>query len=286
MNLRTGLTSFACCCASIMLLFSAVAQAEDGFQPPRQQPQNGYEFRSQPGTVKSPVSNARPDSNNYPQNQANFPNRELPADSRFNPPGTTPTGSITTAANPADFSTTGSLKEDLSSASADARPIGTADRKNEATSNSDSPNKLSLISPGKMLTAVTFVIFLILVTAKYWKRHIPGASIPIPTESLTVLGERKLNKQHSICLVRLGSRVLVLGASPDGLRTLTEITDPVEIDFLSGMARSNQPDSVFTAALGSFMKKTTTPASLLSSKTATGSSATRPSARSAEVNRG
>ncbi|MAT16743.1 MAG: hypothetical protein CMJ46_15910 [Planctomyces sp.] len=165
-------------------------------------------------------------------------------------------------------------------AKSESRPIGSAQKTSEEAAGTATENKLSLASPAKLFTAVMFVVFLILLTAKFWKKHIPGASIPIPAESMTVLGERKLNKNHSICLVRLGSRVLVLGASADGLRTLSEITDPVEIDFLSGMARSTQPDSVFTSALGSFMKKSGAAAGL-SAKSSTTSA--RTGARSTEV---
>jgi tellurite resistance protein len=35
--------------------------------------------------------------------------------------------------------------------------------------------------------------------------------------------------------LRCGSRILIVGSTPDGLSTLSEITDPVEVDYLAGV---------------------------------------------------
>lgn len=111
------------------------------------------------------------------------------------------------------------------------------------------------ISSGQIFVSLVFVIVLIVFTARYWKRHLPGGGATISNEVMTILGERKVNKQHSICLVRLGSRILVLGASSEGLRTLSEITDPVEIDLLAGMAKTSAEEARFSQSLQKFMKK-------------------------------
>ena len=47
---------------------------------------------------------------------------------------------------------------------------------------------------------------------------------------------------HVPSLVRLGSKILLLGSSPAGLRTLAEVTDPVDVDFLAGVCRQNDAD--------------------------------------------
>ncbi|MCA9042147.1 MAG: flagellar biosynthetic protein FliO [Planctomycetaceae bacterium] len=287
MNLRNGLSIFVWCCALTGFFFSTILEAQESFQAPRVsnplRENSSNRLNNQPSGFQYPTERSsqslQPNGNGLSdplQNQ----NRSSQGVDQFRQlsPGVTEASS-----NGLPASASVEVKK---SASPESRMIGGSEKVTKEDAGSDSSKKLTLVSPGKLLTAVMFVVFLILITARYWKRHIPGASIPIPTESLTVLGERKLNKNHSICLVRLGSRVLVLGASADGLRTLTEITDPVEIDFLSGMARSSQSDTVFTSALGSFLKKSQSPSSALNAKsTASNATSSRSTSRSVEVPR-
>jgi hypothetical protein len=64
-----------------------------------------------------------------------------------------------------------------------------------------------------------------------------------------VLGRRSLDNRHAVTLVRCGSRVLVLGFSPQGMHTLAEVTDPVEVDFLSGLCRPSGESTPFAQAI-------------------------------------
>jgi len=41
--------------------------------------------------------------------------------------------------------------------------------------------------------------------------------------------------------VRFGSRLLMLGTSQEGVTTLSEINDPVEIDYLAGLCQPSEP---------------------------------------------
>ena len=88
------------------------------------------------------------------------------------------------------------------------------------------------------------MVALILGAATLLRKHVPGLSGYLPAEALQVLGKRPLTARHTLHLVRLGSRILVIGSSPQGLNTLGEIRDPVEIDFIAGACREAQPNSV------------------------------------------
>ena len=88
------------------------------------------------------------------------------------------------------------------------------------------------------LASLAAVLGMIVLGARLWKKHGPLARPGLPAEALQVLGRRVLDPRQSIYLVRLGSRILVLGATPAGLATLSEITDPVEVDMLAGLCRS------------------------------------------------
>ncbi|MFN0053298.1 MAG: FliO/MopB family protein [Planctomycetales bacterium] len=80
--------------------------------------------------------------------------------------------------------------------------------------------------------ALVVVVGLILITAKLLKQRggaLPGA---LPVEAVQALGRRALDDRHALHLVRCGNRLLVLGTSPEGMRTLAEITDPGEVESL------------------------------------------------------
>lgn len=110
-----------------------------------------------------------------------------------------------------------------------ARPEGlTARQPREAST----PVSMGTLWP----TLVTCGLFLVVFGGCSWwiRRHGPARLRPLPGEVLEVLGRRSLEPRVNLHLVRCGQRILVLGAGPDGVRTLSEITDPVEVDLLSG----------------------------------------------------
>ncbi len=62
--------------------------------------------------------------------------------------------------------------------------------------------------------------------------------------ALEVLGRSALSPRHQVALVRVGRRVLVVGLGPEGLRTLSEITDPLQVSELLGSVQQARPDSL------------------------------------------
>jgi flagellar biogenesis protein FliO len=125
------------------------------------------------------------------------------------------------------------------------------DRKTE---NTRSPNSL-----GTTLVALSFVVLLILVAAKLWSKHGPAIRTGLPPEALQVLGKRQLNQRQTVYLARLGSRILVLGSSANGLQTLCEITDPIEVDFLAGVCRGNDNHTTMAQTFRTLFKKQLSP---------------------------
>jgi flagellar biogenesis protein FliO len=91
------------------------------------------------------------------------------------------------------------------------------------------------------LVAVLALIFLV---AKVVQKSVPAARKSLPSEVVQVLGRRPLDYRHTIHLVRFGSRLLMLGTSQEGVTTLSEITDQVEIDYLAGLCQPSEPASV------------------------------------------
>jgi flagellar biogenesis protein FliO len=87
------------------------------------------------------------------------------------------------------------------------------------------------------------VVTLILIGGRLLKKHPSLAKRGLPPAALEVLGRQVVDQRQSILIVRLGSRLLVLGANAGGMRTLAEITDPVEVDYLAGLCRTPETDA-------------------------------------------
>jgi flagellar biogenesis protein FliO len=62
---------------------------------------------------------------------------------------------------------------------------------------------------------------------------LPGRS----TGSLELLSRQALGPQQQLALIRLGSRILLVGATPSGMSTLTTIEDPAEVAQLMAELR-------------------------------------------------
>ncbi len=94
--------------------------------------------------------------------------------------------------------------------------------------------------------ALAAVLALVFLAAKVVRKSVPAAQKTLPPEVVQVLGRKALDYRHTIHLVRFGSRMLMLGTSQEGMRTLSEISDPVEIDYLAGLCKPSEPASVAT----------------------------------------
>ncbi len=95
---------------------------------------------------------------------------------------------------------------------------------------------------GTTVWSLILVGGLITVGARWLKSRGSASDRGLPGEVFDVLGRRTVDQRTSIVLARCGARLLVLSSSPSGLRTLTEITDPVEVDCLAGLCQAMQRD--------------------------------------------
>ncbi len=117
-------------------------------------------------------------------------------------------------------------------------------------------------SAGSVWTTIgslAVVVFLILIIARSWKKHGPRIGGQIPSEAVELLGKKHIDARQSLHLVRLGSRILLLGSSAGGLRTLAEITDPVDVDFLAGVCRQSMADGTVSQTFRALFNRRSTP---------------------------
>ena len=96
-------------------------------------------------------------------------------------------------------------------------------------------------SIGTILTSLGFVVLLMLGLAKIFGRANPFQVPGIPREAIDVLGRRTVDPRSSIYVVRVGAKILLLGSATNGLTTLAEITDPIEVATLANLCHPVEP---------------------------------------------
>jgi len=98
----------------------------------------------------------------------------------------------------------------------------------------------SLLTIGSSLA---LVVGLFLVAAFLMRRATPTANSALPGEVVEVLGRAPLANRQQVHLLRCGNKLLLVCVTPNGTETLTEITDPVEVDRLAAICRQNSDGS-------------------------------------------
>jgi flagellar biogenesis protein FliO len=120
---------------------------------------------------------------------------------------------------------------------------GRGERASEGTSALKKPSE-SLITVGGSLCVVLSLFFGVAWLAR---RGTPHAAGRLPGEVIEVLGRSPLVKGQDLQLVRIGGKLLLIGVTPSGCETLTEITEAAEVDRLAAICRRNNPNSISAA---------------------------------------
>ncbi len=109
-------------------------------------------------------------------------------------------------------------------------------------------NASSASSSGRaLLTVVTsLVIVLVVFFAFVWvtRSAAPKGMAPLSKEVVESLGRAPLLGRQQMQLIRVGNKLILLSVTPTGADTLTEITDPAEVDRLAGLCRQGQSGSI------------------------------------------
>ena len=138
------------------------------------------------------------------------------------------------------------------------------------------PSRTSAVTPnasnrGKTISSSTslwttfislgLIVGTIVLVGRGLKRYGLQGTHALPIDALEVLGRRTIEPKIAVHLVRCGSRILVLGVGSDGVRTLSEIDDPEEVERLTNACRSPSKEDARTFRNSA----TSTPAQKLSS---------------------
>jgi flagellar biogenesis protein FliO len=69
----------------------------------------------------------------------------------------------------------------------------------------------------------------------------------LPADVVSVLGRVPLAARQSAQLLRVGNKLVLVSLSPGGVETITEVTDPAEVDRLAGLCQQSNPHSTTQA---------------------------------------
>jgi flagellar biogenesis protein FliO len=97
------------------------------------------------------------------------------------------------------------------------------------------------------MASLAVVLGLFLAAAWAVRRGMPAAPTKLPSEVVEVLGRTPLAGRQFAHLVRCGNKLLLVHLAPGCAETLTEVTDPVEVDRLAGLCRQAHPQSATTS---------------------------------------
>jgi flagellar biogenesis protein FliO len=114
----------------------------------------------------------------------------------------------------------------------------------QATSGSRSGG---LQSVSTVVGSLAVVLGLFFIVAWLLRRAAPGTFGLLPKDVLEVLGRSPLAARQQVHLIRLGSKLVLISVTPAGVEALSEITEPEEVDRLTGLCRQVQPGSATTA---------------------------------------
>lgn len=94
-----------------------------------------------------------------------------------------------------------------------------------------------------MLGSLAVVLGLFLAAAWMLRRGMPQSAQRLPNDVVEMLGRAPLAGRQQLQLIRCGNKLLLVAVSTAGVETLTEITEPAEVDRLAGLCRQARPDS-------------------------------------------
>ncbi len=111
----------------------------------------------------------------------------------------------------------------------------------EASKSSSGNTLRMMLSVGSSLL---IVIGLFLGVAWCYRKTLSTSMGGIPKHVVSVLGRTAIAPRQQLVLVRFGSKLVLVSMVQGEARTISEITDPMEVDQLAGACESHQPHSL------------------------------------------
>ena len=94
-----------------------------------------------------------------------------------------------------------------------------------------------------MFSGLCLVLGLFFLVAWLLRKAAPRPMAPLPKEAAESLGRIPLAARHDAYLLRIGNKLVLVSLSPGGAETLTEITEPLEVERIVGLCQQLRPNS-------------------------------------------
>lgn len=132
---------------------------------------------------------------------------------------------------------------------APSRPIRREQASETTGERNTTRSPLASATPDVKTVAASLALVLALFFAAAWmmKKGMPKSAGVLPGEVVQVMGRAQLSGKQFVHLVRCGQKLLLVNITPGGAETLTEITDPLEVDRLLGICAQQNPNSATAA---------------------------------------
>ena len=94
-------------------------------------------------------------------------------------------------------------------------------------------------------SSLLLVIGLFLGAALVYRKAMnPSGTAGMPKEVVQVLGQTLIGSRQQLMLLRFGPKLVLVSVVQGESRTISEITDPIEVDRIAGICESKQPGSI------------------------------------------
>lgn len=102
-------------------------------------------------------------------------------------------------------------------------------------------------SASTMVGALGVVLGAMVICTWLLRRGMRKSAGPLPREVVSILGHAPLAARNVAQLLRVGNKLVLISLTPAGAETLTEVTDPAEVDRLVGLCQQTSPHSTTKA---------------------------------------
>lgn len=150
---------------------------------------------------------------------------------------------VSTDTSPSEAGENGATRERLSNSSDEEPAPLTLPRRSPAT---PYPRTGFSWQPPVLTTigSLSAVCGLFLALAYLWRRYTPSRYLPLPKEVFWSLGTAAIPPRHTVHLLQLGSKLVLVACCQGQIETITEITDPEEVARLRGLCEQQRSGSI------------------------------------------
>jgi flagellar biogenesis protein FliO len=125
--------------------------------------------------------------------------------------------------------------------SSSSKPLLLKPERDTSTSKRETTSPLPSLPT--LLGSVGIVVGLFMIVAWLAKRGMPKQAPFLPREALEVLGRQRFGGKQELQLLRLGNKLVLIHVAPGHVESVAEVTDPEEVDRLTGLCFQIKPNS-------------------------------------------